>query len=482
MIDTLICNESPGETRVALLDNGRAVSVIHHRDAAADNLGNIFLGRILRIEPSLDAAFIDIGLERAGFLKARYATPWTDEASLPIARIVQEGQELVVQISRQPSRGKGALLTARVSLPGRFLVLSPGSDGVKVSRRIDDARERARLEGLLAGGTQGGHGLVVRTAALNADEDALKQELAYLGRTWEQICELREAASPPAFIHGNSDPLEPALRDHLDVHTVVSDSPRQISRLRHFDAPFFSPEAVRLELYQGNEPIFEHFGVEEVLDEALGAKVPLPSGGSLFIEIGEALTAIDVNAGRFQRGESPEQTALIANLEAARESLSQIRLRDIAGLIVIDFVNMREKSNRHQLMTAMRSAASRDPNVVKILDLSELGLVELVRRRARRPLGETILEDCPHCGGSGQRKSKESVAIEIMRDVLRNARHPGAGQINVYAASEVIGALNDLTNGAAMAEEIGRSLEFHVRDDFDHDEFEIVVDDAPTGQ
>ena len=398
MIDTLVCNVSLGETRVALLDSGRTVSVIHDRGDGTDKVGNVFLGRVARIEPNLDAAFVDIGLERSGFLKARYATSRTDQEPLPIARVVREGQELLVQISRQPRPGKGALLTGRVSLPGRYLVLSAGGGGVRISRRIDDPDERVRLENFFADQLVADHGFVVRTAAANTPEDELKKELAYLRGNWQRISERCGSACPPACLYREPDPLVSALRDHPAVNSVISDSSSQIARVRQLDSPYFSPESVRIEFYQGVEPIFEHFAVEPALEEALGARVELPSGGTLFIEVGEALTAIDVNSGRSQRGGSPEQTALITNLEAAGEALRQLRLRDIAGLVVIDFVNLRERENRRRLMVTIREAASDDPNMTRVLDISDLGLVELVRRRARRPLSETMLEDCPHCG------------------------------------------------------------------------------------
>ena len=263
------------------------------------------------------------------------------------------------------------------------------------------------------------------------------------------------------------------------VNSVISDSSSQIARVRQLDSPYFSPESVRIEFYQGVEPIFEHFAVEPALEEALGARVELPSGGTLFIEVGEALTAIDVNSGRSQRGGSPEQTALITNLEAAGEALRQLRLRDIAGLVVIDFVNLRERENRRRLMVTIREAASDDPNMTRVLDISDLGLVELVRRRARRPLSETMLEDCPHCGGSGQRKSAESVALEIVRDVLRHARSTPSGRISILASSSVTEVMNNLAATSALTEALARPVDIHVQEDFEHDEFEIAINNVP---
>ena len=479
MIDTLICNVSLGETRVAMLNSGRTVSVIHERGDGTDKIGNIFLGRVARIEPNLDAAFVDIGLERSGFLKARYATSSTDQGQQQITRVVHEGQALLVQISRQPRLGKGALLTGRISLPGRYLVLSPGGNSIRISRRIDDANERVRLEKILVDQLVGDDGFVVRTAAENAPNEALIKEMAYLRGIWQQIRERRESESPPACLYRDSDPLISALRDHPEVNLIISDSSSQIAHARQLNSPYFSPERVGIEFYQGVEPIFERFAVEPALEEALGAQVELASGGTLFIEIGEALTAIDVNSARSQRGNSPEQTALITNLEAARETLRQIRLRDIAGLVVIDFVNLRERENRHRLMVEIREAASDDTNITRILDISELGLVELVRRRTHRPLSETILEDCPHCGGSGQRKSAESVALEIVRDVLRHARNTQSDRITVLVAPSVTEILNGMAAKSDLTEALERPVEIHVQEDFEHDEFEIAVNNVP---
>lgn len=461
MIDTIAVDVAPGETRVALLADGRTVEVFHHRAGSESIVGDLYLGRVTRVAPGLQAAFVDIGAERPGFLNADDARPDPEQPVAPIGEYVHEGEAVVVQVTRDAIGDKGARLTMRPALAGHHLVYAPGRGDIAVSRRIDDETERKRLEALVGGFVQGDEGFVVRTAAAGVAADEIVRDADELRALWAEIEKARGAAAAPARLHGDGDPLVRALRDNAgaDLKRVVISSEAALAEAKRYCARFAPDLEARIEAYREAEPIFEHFGVEAALDEALETRIALPSGGACTIEETEALTAIDVDTGGAGGGAGDAQSNLLrANLEAAAEIARQLRLRAIGGLIVIDFARMTRVAHQRQLFEAFRDALGPDRAVNAPTGFTRLGLLEMTRRRRRPSLAEALCE--PRAGR--RRKTALSVALDIARAVVREA---APGPVAVIAAPEVAVALSSPESGvlAALGETLGRPLE--VRED-----------------
>ncbi|MFQ5959231.1 MAG: Rne/Rng family ribonuclease [Alphaproteobacteria bacterium] len=457
MIDTIVVNVAPGETRVALLADGRTVEVFHHRAGSESIVGGLYLGRVTRVAPGLQAAFVDIGAERPGFLNADDARTDADAPAAPIGEYVHEGEAVVVQVTRDAVGDKGARLTMRPTLVGRHLVYAPGRGDIDVSRRIDDEAERKRLEALVGGLAQGDEGFVVRTAAAGVAAEQIARDADELRALWGEVETQRRGAAAPARLHGDDDPLARALRDNAGggLRRVVIDSATALADAKRYCARFAPDLAARIEAYREAEPIFERFAVEAALDEALEPRVALSSGGAVVIEETEALTAIDVDTGGAGGGGGDAQSNLLrANLEAAAEIARQLRLRAIGGLIVIDFARMTRVAHQRQLFEAFRDALAPDRAVNPPAGFTRLGLVEMTRRRRRRALAEVLCE--PRDGR--RRKTALSVALDIARAVVCEA---AAGPRAVIAAPEVAAALSSPETGAlaALAETLGRPLE-----------------------
>jgi ribonuclease G len=447
-IDHVLISASPGETRTALLTHGRLVEILISRAGGESLVGNVYLGRVASVNKGLDAAFVDIGTERDGFLavaEARTETrPAGKEGRDAIGDYLNEGVEVLVQVTRDPLEHKGAKLTTRMTLPGVNLIFRPRQAGIAISRRIDDDAVRARLTDLITGlapkftqDLASGGGFIVRTAAAGSEAPAIEEEAARLTARWREIEDRAATAKPPRLLLAEVSPAFGALRDGggSGIEKIIADDADALAGVRGFCEAEMPAQAKLLELHQGPEALFEAYGVEEQIDAALSPTVALPGGGSLIISQTPALTAIDVNTGSADKG-SRERTAFQVNLEAAHEVVRQIRLRNLSGLIVIDFVPVRDNARKQEVVDALRQAAAAASISVFIAGTTRLGLVEMTRPRH----GPTLLDIL--CGVTASAptavKSPLTLALEALRAVLR--RGGGTG-VTLKASPDVIEAL-----------------------------------------
>ena len=503
MTSELIINYRPYETRVALIENGTLVEFSVERGAqGAGLLGNIYRGRVIRVLPGMQAAFVDIGLEKAAFLyvddvsgqagnfeKRLGRSPSeeideppdngdgsdqeaasdppplesekNEEPSPPIETLLTEGQDLLVQISKEPIGQKGARVTTHISLPSRRLVLMPTMTHLGVSRRIEDEEERRRLKEILES-LGHHHGFIARTASEGATAFELQAEAKFLVQLWRKINDEADDRPAPVQVHQELDATLKAVRDNFteNIDRLVIDHPGQFESVKQF-LETFSPElAGGLELYTGSEPIYHAAGVETELARALSKKVWLKSGGYVVIESTEALTVIDVNTGRYVGRHNLEETILKTNLEAVKEIAYQLRLRNIGGLIVIDFIDMERESNRERVYQAFRDSLRRDKGKTKVLPMSELGLIEMTRKRTKENIDRYLREPCFYCQGQGFLLSRVSVCHEAFQDVeLRASEHP-AGQIKLSVHPQIRDVILDEGRTALedLEKRLGRSI------------------------
>lgn len=483
-IDSILINAAPGETRIALVEGRRLCELVVARADMGSVVGNVYLGRVARVLPGIQAAFLDIGLERAGFLAlAEARPPGPREAHPPgpdsISDYLGEGDSVVVQVQRDPGDDKGARLTTRPTLPGRYVVYAPGLGGIKVSRRIADEDQRARLENWLRALIEGSEGVIARTAAAAADRQALADDLDALRDTWAKITAERDAGRPPACLHRDLEPLHQVLRDEAGpgLRSILVDQARTHAEVVEACRRLAPELADRVELDGGPEPLFEAHGIDEQIEEALAPAVELPSGGNIVIEETTALTAIDVNtAGASERGR-PEDTALATNLEAAAEIARQLRLRNLSGLVVADFVAMKQNHNTGKVLDALRRAVSGDPCSTHVIGFTRLGLVEMTRRKRRQSLSRTLGVGCPTCAGAGRVKSPLGAALEALRAVLREAAAGPGTALAVRADPALIEALGGAARQALAEteERLARPLELTADGSLAGGRFEVTA-------
>lgn len=455
MAKDVLINVGAGEIRVAVVESGvldqlwlertmgfEALGERRRAAAAAGGgrsvMGDIVLGRVQRVIPAMQAAFVNIGLDRAGFLAAREARPRTaifrddpyteEDRQLHISDFVREGEEILVQVVKDPIGEKGARLSSNVTLAGRLLILAPNSPGVALSRRIEDEAERARLTGIVqeftrdtSGEVQPEAGYILRTAAMGASAAELREDAARLSAVWREIESRRAGAESPRTLYTDAGPVERALRDEVDagVDRILIDDREAAEEARAYAGRAMPVLAGRIELYESRAPLFEAFGIDDEIAQLVEPRVALPSGGWITIEATEALTAIDVNSGSYVQGGGLEDTSLQVNLEAAEMIGRQLRLRGVGGLIVIDFIHLESKDNIARLLQALEAACSKGRVPIQILGMSEFGLVEMTRKRIRDPLVARLTERCHRCDGHGRRKTVETVAVEMMRQIER---------------------------------------------------------------
>jgi ribonuclease G len=446
----LLVNATPPETRVAVLEDGRVVEVLHERRSKSGLVGNVYLGRVHRVLPGMQAAFVSIGLDRDAFLYVEDIAPHppefdfgdgqevAPEAAAATAEredrpriddLLKEGQEIVVQVTKDPMGGKGPRVTAGISLPGRALVYLPSVREIGISRRITDEGERERLRGILEGlGGEGG--FIARTAALSMRAEDFQPDFRYLTGLAGKIARRRESVAAPALLHRELDLAARSVRDLAgpDCAVIRVDDEGTRDRLKELLDTMAPALASRLELWDRPEPLFEHFGGEAEIENALRSRVTLPSGGSLVIHQTEALVAIDVNTGRFVGKDALEDTVFAVNLEAAPEVARQIRLRDLGGLLVVDFIDMELPENRAAVFTRFEEELAKDRARTRVLPLSEFGLIEVTRQRSRGNIERLLTRACPACGGSGRVKTDLTLALDLRRALLAPPRLFSAGQ------------------------------------------------------
>ncbi|HTY49445.1 MAG TPA: ribonuclease G [Steroidobacteraceae bacterium] len=483
----LLVSVGPRESRAALIENG-ALQEIHIERASRRGLvGNIYKGRVSRVLPGMQAAFIDVGLERTAFLHVAdiaLARPDDTIVTLPpvddIRRLVAQGDELLVQVVKDPLGSKGARLTTFVALPSRYLVFMPRGEGVGVSARIDNEAERSRLkravQEVLPQDSPGGY--IVRTAAQGAGAEGLREDMVYLERLWRHVREA--AASLPAgrIVHEDLPLPLRVLRDELvpEITRVLVDAPAEHAAMVQF-ASAFLPTSVRIELYAGVRPLFDLHGLEEELARALDRKVPLKSGGHLVIDQTEAMTTIDVNTGAYVGHRNLEETIFRTNLEAAVAIARQLRLRNLGGIIIIDFIDMADAAHRKQVLAALERALAADRAQTHIVSLSPLGLVEMTRKRTRESLEHLLCRACPTCEGRGFVKTPETVAHDIFREVVRQSRQFASRELLILAHLEVVDHMleNESASLGELEQQVGRSIRLQVEALYGVDQFDVVL-------
>ena len=453
MSSEIICNVTGREIRVALIENGQLAELQIDRGDNRGFVGNIYLGKVVRVLPGMQAAFVDIGLERAAFLyvgdiyknilnlseeiedvpkssKGRRGRSSNRNNQPPIQDLLKEGQQIVVQVAKDPIGTKGARLTTHIALPGRYIVFMPTVEHVGISRRIDRDRDRRRLRDFVEKHRPKGAGFIVRTVCAGQPMDRLKVDMDYLLRTWDKIQKGVKTMKAPSLLHAEYGIVLRAVRDLMDddITRVVMDDKSTHEKVNHFIDDFMPRLKDRIRLYRGKEPIFDTFGVETQVNRSLGRKVWLKSGGYLVIDQTEALMAIDVNSGKFVGTSSLEDTTLQLNLEAAEEVVFQLRLRNMGGLIIIDFIDMDRAEHRDRVYKALEEALKSDRARTNVLRISDLGLVEMTRKRVQEGLDRYLMESCPICEGTGVVRSRATLCFDILREVKREAARSASAE------------------------------------------------------
>jgi ribonuclease G len=503
MQNEILINAVPGETRVAILEKKQFVELHIERDRSRSVVGSVVKGLVLRVLPGMQAAFVDIGLDKAAFL---YAGDYVENIEdldedenggggrgrrrrssrqIPnIESLLQEGQEIVVQIAKEPIGTKGARITSHISVAGRHLVLTPWAQRVGVSRKIDSDRERRRLKEIVNRVKPADLGFIIRTAGEAVREADLEADVKYLTTVWDDIQIKKDRVRAPATLYEEpSLPLR-VIRDFANSETrrIVVDSQAAYEEMKNFVDEFVADPKPRLDHYQGDVPLFDEFGCEAQIDANLGRKVWLKSGGSLIVDQSEALTAIDVNTGRYVGKRDLEETVLRTNLEAVREVVNQLRFRNIGGLIIIDLIDMESAENRDKVYRALQEALRGDKSKTNILKISELGLVEMTRKRTRENLVQTLCEPCPYCERKGYVLSEESVAHKVLREIQKDLPRFGGRQLAVTVsrrvAEQLLGPASSLLE--ALEERLGRKIEVRARADMHQEQFELTSQGEPV--
>jgi ribonuclease G len=489
----ILVNVAPRETRAAILENGVVQEIHVERTSRRGLVSNLYKGRVSRVLPGMQAAFVEIGLERTAFLHAADIARAADDDTLAVAvasalqapedirRLVNPGDDILVQVIKDPIGTKGARLTTFIALPSRYLVYLPRGMGVGVSSRIEDEAERARLKGALAAlvGADGAGGYIVRTAAQGVTAEGLGEDMAYLARLWEHVRARAAEAQAGSVVHEDLPLALRVLRDELSggVGRVLVDSAREQAAMLTFAAAFVPGAAPLIELYTGARPIFDLNGVEEEVSRALDRKVPLKSGGHLVFDQTESMTTIDVNTGAYVGHRNLEETIFRTNLEAAVTIARQLRLRNLGGIIIIDFIDMRDEPHRRAVLAALERALSGDRAQTHIVSLSPLGLVEMTRKRTRESLEHLLCEPCPGCEGRGFVRSPETVCNEIFREIVRQSRQFASRELLILAHQNVVDRLLD-EESATLAEleaQVGRPIRLQVEALYGVDQYDVVL-------
>ncbi len=483
MSEEILVNVTPPETRVAVVENGVVQEIIIERADRRGLVGNVYKGRICRVLPGMQAAFVDIGLERAAFLHTSDISATGGEPrGEHIYELVREGDPIVVQVVKDPLGTKGARLTTNISIPSRYLVFMPTLRNTGVSQKIEDEEERRRLREILQRYLEdhgGEGGFIARTAAEGIAEQGLVKDMGFLAKLWRGIRERCELAADVGLIHDDLPLALRALRDLVgpEVERVRIDSRSTMDRALTFAAKYIPDITGRIEYYQGERPLFDLYGVEDEIQKALQRKVQLKSGGHLIIDQTEAMTTIDVNTGAFVGHRNLEETIFKTNLEAAQAICRQLRLRNLGGIIIIDFIDMTDDEHKRQVMRALEKCLARDHAKTHISEVSSLGLVEMTRKRTRESLEHVLCEPCPCCGGRGTLKTAETTCYEIFRELLREARQFDVETLLVLASQEVIDRLLDEESGhlAELEEFIGKPVRLQAEALYTQEQYDVVL-------
>ena len=489
MSDEILVNVTPRETRVAVVENGLLREVHIERANKRGLVGNIYKGQVSRVLPGMQATFIDIGLDRTAFLHVADICDDTDTGesgnesvtNRAITDLLHEGQEILVQVIKDPLGSKGARLTTRITIPSRYVVFMPNMNNIGVSQRIEDELERQRLKDLIKiqGDKKNNGGYIIRTAAEGVTEVDLQEDIDFLHKLWDSIQQRVHEAPLGAIVYEDLPLVMRILRDFPSekIDKVRIDSRDTFQRVLAFAQKFIPELASHIEHYPGERPIFDLYAVEDEIRKALESKVQLKSGGYLYIDQTESMTTIDVNTGAFVGHRNLEETAFKTNLEAAQAIPRQLRLRNLGGIIIIDFIDMVEADHRDQVLRALTKSLEADRVKSHISGVSPLGLVEMTRKRTRESLERTLCEPCTFCKGHGSVKTRETVCYEIFREILRESRQFEVQQFVVLVSQQVADMLQDEESAsvAELEEFIGKAIKFQVEPLYTQEQFDIVL-------
>ena len=483
MNEQILVNVTPQETRVAITEQGVVQELHVERRSARGLVGNIYLGTVARVLPGMQSAFIDIGLERAAFL--HIADIWSAREKgdnvTPIKRILSDGQTVLVQVIKDPIGSKGARLSTQISMAGRLLVYLPQEAHIGISQRIEDEGERAllkeKLQQLLPTNEEGG--FIIRTVAEFASDKELKDDIEYLTRLWTRIKESAKSAPPSSLIHQDLSLALRVVRDFVNEKTerILVDSRETFQSMRDFAESYTHSAVPVLEPYTGERPLFDLFGVEDEIERALARRVDLKSGGYLIIDQTEALTTVDVNTGGFVGGRSFDDTIFKTNLEAAQVIARQLRLRNLGGIIIVDFIDMDNEDHKESVLGELKKNISRDRTRLTLNGFTALGLVEMTRKRTRESLAHVLCEPCPMCQGRGEVKTAQTVCYEILREILRSARQFDAKEYRILASQKVIDLFLDEESQsmAQLGDFIGKPISLQVETQYSQEIYDVVL-------
>jgi ribonuclease G len=522
MTKEMIISASPHETRVAILEEDQVAEIFIERERSRGVVGNVYKGRVSKVLPGMQSAFVDLGLERDGFLYVsdvvatfeEFDRLETDEDDPPAAsagpavggprnggrrdrdrdknkaepkieELLKEGQEIIVQVAKEPLGTKGARLTSHATMPGRFLVFMPTVDHVGVSRKIDSREERSRLRGIVREfreqtGFSGG--LIIRTAAANRPKDDIVSDLSYFHKVWTEIRQKAESSRAPAVVYQEQSLVAKLLRDLLteEYSAIRIDNAFEHKRVLELIERIMPSLAPKVKLYEKEYPIFEEYGVQAEIDRALRSKVWLKSGGSIVINQTEALVAIDVNTGRYVGKKSAgrlEDTILKTNLEAVKEIVRQIRLRDLGGIIVLDFIDMEEKKNRQKVFQVVEQELRKDRSPSKALQVSDFGLVIITRKRVKQSLERVLTEPCPYCAGSAVIKSSSTICYEILAEVKKISADLNGQSLILRVNPDIARALRDEERAVFkdLKQSLGRDISLRPDAQLHHEQFDLMA-------
>ncbi len=500
----IIINHTKHEIRIALLQGSSVNEIFYERERDKSVVGNIFKGKVLKVLPGMESAFIDVGLEKAAFLYVddirtdpekidiesdgdngngnndkHNTSKKSNRQKNNISSLIKEGQDIMVQVSKGPIGNKGARITCNITLPGRNLVFMPHVNNVGVSRQIRDEKERNRLRKIVSSIKPENTGFIVRTVATSRSEEEFRHDVEYLLTTWHDAEKKFKTYRSPAILFEDLNLTFRTIRDMLapDVEALVIDDSFEYEKIKKYLSTYLPHYSHVLKLYSGKSPIFDHFGITHEIDRAMSRKVWLKSGGHLVIDQSEALTAIDVNTGRFTGSDSHEKTILITNMESAIEIVHQLKLRDIGGIIIIDFIDMEAAENREKVFRTLKNELKKDKAKTKVLPISEIGLVEMTRKRNRENLGRFLRIQCPYCDGTARVLSPSSIIYEIFREVSRLALVPKAPQnllLGLHPDVAEYLEIEEIETYRSMERLIKGTISLQTSDKFHYEQFELL--------
>jgi len=483
MDNEILINITPQETRLAILEQGVTQELHIERVSCCGIVGNIYNGRVSRVLPGMQSAFIDIGLERAAFLHV--ADIWgpghNGTLNKPIEKLLYEGNNILVQVIKDAIGMKGARLSTQISLAGRMLVYLPQESHIGISQRIEDDEEREllkqKLKHVLPENETGGY--IIRTMAESAEEDDLHADIEYLHKLWRNIQESASTVASPALLYKDLDLSHRALRDFATENTtrIQVDSRENHQRLITFAKSYMPNITHKIILYSGERPLFDLYSVEDEIQKSLSKRVNLKSGGYLIIDQTEALTTMDVNTGGFIGVKNFDDTIFKTNLEAAQVIARQLRLRNIGGIIIVDFIDMDSEEHRNAVLKEFKKALSKDRTRMTVNGFTALGLVEMTRKRMRESLSHILCESCPTCSGRGEIRTAQTICYEILRELLRESRQFNANEFRILASQQVIDLFLDEESQslAQLGDFIAKPISLQVEDSYTQEQYDVII-------